>query len=387
MKKKTLLSSCLLAATTLGLGGCSFLDGFLSSEEKDVVYSCNEKVDPLGKDVKTEETELGLEELYAYAVTGTVTVLAYSGEYSALSLGSGVIIEENKAEGYVYIITNAHVVADAKKSNGYIQTTVKAEIFEVIYHNNQRVMATLVAKNPTEDIAVLKADLDPTGTSNVITIADSDNVHPGQSVMAIGSPQSINYRNTATYGIVSNTKVKITADNDKDGNTIDFYMLQIDAALNPGNSGGPLFNMKGELIGINTMKLTSSSDGTVLESMNFSIPSNFASLIARQLINTGTYSRPSLGVQNIDLGDLSVKERTDAGIKVTTGLYVEAVQVGGVCHNKIFAGDVIVKINDVCVENREDFCTELYQHLPNDTVTFTVVDINGENQRTVTITL
>lgn len=386
MKKRFLLSTGLLFATTVGLGGCSFLDGF-TSDDKDVIYSCNEKVDPLGKDVTTNATEYGLEELYAYAVTGTVSVLAYSAEYSALSLGSGVIVEENKTEGYVYIITNAHVVADQVKSNGYVSTTTKAEIFEVIYHNNQRVMATLVAKNPTEDIAVLKADIDPTGTSNVITIADSDNVHPGQQVMAIGSPQSINYRNTATYGIVSNTKVKLAADNDNDGTSIDFYMLQIDAALNPGNSGGPLFNMSGQLIGINTMKLTKSSDGTNLEGMNFSIPSNHAKIVAYSLIETGKYARPTLGVQNVDLGDLSVKERTDAGINVTTGLYVESVQVGGPCYNKLYTGDIIIKINDVCVETREDFCVELYQHKAGDSFTLTVVDINGENQRTVTITL
>ena len=137
MKKKFLVSSSLLLALTVGLGGCSFLDGFLESEEKEVVYSCDSKPSPLGNLATTNETQYSLSELYEYAVTGTVSVLVYNSSYSALSLGSGVIIEENKTEGYVYIVTNAHVVADTSKST--------AEIFEVIYSNNQRVKATSVA--------------------------------------------------------------------------------------------------------------------------------------------------------------------------------------------------------------------------------------------------
>ena len=383
MKKKFLLSTGLLLSLTVGLGGCSFLDGFLGKDDSEVVYSCNSKVDPLAGNATTNETKYSLEDLYEYAVTGTVTVLSYTSNYSALSLGSGVIIEENKNEGYVLIVTNAHVVADIT-SNFQVK---KAEIFEVIYHNNQRVNATVVAKSPAEDIAIIRADIDPTGTSNVITVADSRTVKPGQQVMAIGTPNSINHRNTATYGIVSNVNVKITADNDGDGTYIDLYMIQIDAALNPGNSGGPLFNMKGELIGINTMALTTSADGRELDLMNFSIPSNQVSVVTRQLLESGSYSRPKLGITNTDLGDLSIKERTDGGIKVTTGLYVEAVQVGSASHNKVYAGDVIIKINDVCVETREDFLAELYRFVTGETVTFTVVDINGENQRTVTITL
>jgi len=385
MKKKLLLSSGLLFALTLG--GCSVLDGLTNDDSRNVVYTCDPKVDPLSNPATTNETQYTLEELYDYAVTGTVTVLTYTASHTALSSGSGVIVEENKDEGWVYIITNAHVVADVEKTSGYQTITQKAEVFEVIYSNNQRVTATLVGKNPQEDIAVLKADIDPTGHSNVITVADSHKVVPGQSAMAIGSPQGINYRNTATYGIVSNTKVKVAADNDGDGVTTDLYLIQVDAALNPGNSGGPLFNMKGELIGINTMKLTTSSDGTALELMAFAIPSSHAKLIADQLIATGSYSRPVLGVTNVDIGDLSVKEREDGGLLVTTGLYVESVSLTGPCYNKLFAGDVIIAINDQCIETREDFCVELYKHLSSDTVTFTVVDINGENQREVTVTL
>ena len=385
MKRKTLLSSGLLL--TIALGGCSVFDGFTNDDTRNVVYTCDPKVDPLSQSATSNETQYTLEELYEYAVTGTVTVLSYTNDDQPLGIGSGVIIEENRDEKYVYIITNAHVVADVKSTSGYQTTVRKAEVFEVIYYNNQRVSATLVGKNPQEDIAVLKAEIDPTGHSNVITIADSHKVVPGQSVMAIGSPQGIHYRNTATYGIVSNTKVKVAADNDDDGVTTDLYLLQVDAALNPGNSGGPLFNMKGELIGINTMKLTKSSDGTALEQMAFAIPSSHAQLVATQIINTGSYSRPVLGVTNVDIGALSIKEREDAKFEVTTGIYVQSVTESGPCNNKLNPGDVIVAINDQCIETREDFCVELYKHIAGDVVTFTVVDIHGENQRTVTITL
>ena len=384
MKKKLLVSSSLLL--TLALGGCSFLDGFGNGNDP-VTYSCQLPTSPLTQNATNPETEYSLADLYNYAVKGTVTVLTYGADYTGISSGSGVIIEENLDEGFVYIITNAHVVADGTTTSGFQTVTVPAEKFEVVYYNNIRVTATLVAKSPSEDIAVLKAQLDPTDTYNVIKVADSSKVVPGDSVMGIGSPQGLTYKNTATYGIVSNTKIAVSADNDGDGTSTDMYLLQIDAALNPGNSGGPLFNMKGELIGINTLKLTKANDGTALESMNFAIPSSFAKLVADNLIEKGTYSRPKLGISNYDIGDLSLKTREQLGVSVATGIYVETVATGGACEGLLNVSDVIIKVNDQCIEDREDFCTEVYKFITGEQVTFTVVDKNGSNQRTVTITL
>ena len=132
MKNKFLLSTSLLLSFCLG--GCSFLGN--NNIEGEVTYSCNQPTAPLTNPATPIESEYNLAELYEYAVKGTVTVLSYDQSYSGLATGSGVIIEENVEEGYVYIITNGHVVGEYKVDSGHQTVTKKAEIFEIIYYNN-----------------------------------------------------------------------------------------------------------------------------------------------------------------------------------------------------------------------------------------------------------
>lgn len=184
--------------------------------------------------------------------------------------GSGVFISEGG-----YILTNNHVVEDT------------TELW-VVLADGTRQEATLVGADMYADLAVLKVE---GPAPAVATLGNSDALDPGETVIAIGSPLG-DFKNSVTVGVVSATGRSIDTGL---GYEIE-NLIQTDAAINQGNSGGPLVNLAGEVIGINSLVVRSSDSGSVAEGLGFAIPSNTVSAVAGQIIKTGRFSRPYLGI-------------------------------------------------------------------------------------------
>lgn len=363
----------------LGIAGCNFSEVIVDDNNPNVsVCESNPTacVSPVSKTEQTyNEEEEDLTDVYNRTVKSTVTVLTYNNKYKALSSGSGVIYGTSTDTKYVYVYTNAHVVNNSNAVN-----------FEIIYYNNIRVKATVLAKDGEEDVAVLQAEIEPNKDYLEATVGNSDALKIGQTIFAIGSPLGTDYRNTMTKGIVSGLNVEMVTDNDSDGIETRMYLIQTDAALSSGNSGGPMFNLDGQFIGINTLKLTESGS-SVIEGFNFSIPSNHFVKVANELLKDGSYSRPVLGVEIADIGSLSLNEREQLKIGVSLGLYIDEILLDGASYGLIDAKRIIIKINDAEIKNTSDFISELYDFLPGERITVTTVDLNGNDQKTVEITL
>lgn len=210
----------------------------------------------------------------------------------------------------------------------------------------------------------------------VAEFADSDTIKVGETAIAIGSPLGSVYANTVTQGIISSLSRTVTSQSE-DGQTISTNAIQTDTAINPGNSGGPLINIQGQVIGITSSKITSSSlssSGVAVEGMGFAIPSNDAVSIINQLEKDGKVSRPALGVHMVNLTDLSTSQLEKAGLTntdLTSGVIVVSTQAGLPADGKFETYDVITDIDGETIENKSDLQSALYKHQVGDTITIT----------------
>lgn len=277
-----------------------------------------------------------------------------SGKLQTASEGSGVIYK--KSGNSAYIVTNNHVV---KGSNA----------LQVILSNGRKVDASLVGSDSATDLAVLKIN-----SANVKTVAEfgnSNSIAAGQDVLAIGSPMGSEYANTVTKGIISAKSRTLKSGTDGTLTSV----IQTDAAINSGNSGGPLINVAGQVIGINSMKLAGSSDGSSVEGMGFAIPSNEVVKIINQLIKNGKISRPSLGISMIDLSRVTTDQQQSVlklPSSITKGVVIMDVQSGS---NAQTAGleqyDVITKLGDTKITNTNSLKSALYKYKVGDTTKVT----------------
>ena len=273
--------------------------------------------------------------------------------------GSGAIISDKG-----YIVTNNHVISGAKQ----IQVTLA---------NGTIYSAQIVGTDTTTDLAVIKLD-NPPSNLKAAEFADSDNLAVGESVMAIGNP--LGYDDTATVGIVSalNRPVTVSDDNNND---IVTNAVQIDAAVNPGNSGGPTFNAAGQVIGINSsIASTTTSSGTAGSiGIGFAIPSNLVKRVANEIIANGTVQHVALGV--------TIKSSTVEADGVTRG----CTQVQSVVDNSpaakagVKAGDSIVAFNGKAVNNNYSLLGYVRASAMNDKVTLTVVRDGNTMELDVTL--
>ena len=286
-------------------------------------------------------------------VTGGSTSSS-SGSLETASEGSGVIYK--KSGNVAYVVTNNHVVSGSSE-------------IQVILSNGKTVDAQIVGTDETTDLAVLK--INAANVTTVATFGNSNDIAAGQDVIAIGSPMGSEYANTVTKGIISATKRTVKASDSSVATTV----IQTDAAINSGNSGGPLVNMAGQVIGINSMKLASSTDGTSVEGMGFSIPSNEVVRVINQLIKNGKITRPMLGVSLLDLSDVSSSQQQSVlnlPTSVTKGVVVMKVESGYPAANTgLQQYDVITAINGKKVTDAGDLKTVLYKYKVGDTVTLT----------------
>lgn len=292
-----------------------------------------------------------------------------SGDLEEYSEGSGVIYLKSNGKGY--IVTNNHVI-DGSDS------------IEVILSSGKTVSAKLVGADSETDLAVLS--IDAKYVSQVAQFGDSSKLAAADPVIAVGSPLGSEYATSVTQGIISATNRTISITDDNGSAVSQQTVIQTDAAINPGNSGGPLVDKNGLVIGINSMKLSSSTDGTSVEGMGFAIPSNEVVNIANKLVKDGKITRPQLGVRVANVGELtdSMKEQLDISTSVTKGVYIASVTSGGAAANAgIKKGDIITSLDGKDVDDLVSLHTVLYSHNVGDKVTAKVL----RNGKTVSMSV
>ena len=295
-----------------------------------------------------------------------------SDELTVSSEGSGVIY---KKEGdYAYLVTNTHVIAGAQQ-------------IDIQLSSGEKVEGELVGSDTYSDIAVIK--IDASKVTTVAEFADSDTIKVGEIAIAIGSPLGTVYANSVTQGIISSLSRTVTTQSE-DGQIISTNAIQTDTAINPGNSGGPLINIQGQVIGITSSKITfvDASSNVSVEGMGFAIPSNDAIAIINQLEESGKVIRPALGVQMIDLAQLSSSQLQTAGLEdsdLTSGVLIISTQTGLPADGKLERYDVITAIDGETIETTSDLQSALYKHSIGDSIEVTYY--RDGQEKTVTIEL
>lgn len=291
-----------------------------------------------------------------------------SGELATASEGSGVIYKN--ADGYAYIVTNYHVIANSQE-------------LEVLLADGTRAKAEIVGSDQWTDLAVIR--IANTNVTTVAEFANSDDVQVGQTAIAIGSPLGSEFATSVTQGIVSATNRSVATDVDGDGQE-DWVVtaIQTDAAINPGNSGGALINSAGQVIGINSMKISKSS----VEGMGFAIPSNEVVSIIKQLEENGKITRPALGISMVNLTSVNARvvQQLNLPSDVKGGVVIaEVASKGSAKAAGLQAYDVIVEMDGQKIEGIQNLRKVLYSHKVGDKLEVTYYR-NGQKQ-TTTISL
>ncbi|MFA9422532.1 MAG: S1C family serine protease [Sedimentibacter sp.] len=271
------------------------------------------------------------------------------------SMGSGFIIDPNG-----YIVTNAHVIGDGQYENITVSLIDgSTEVGEVLWYDT------------TLDLAVVK--INKTGLP-AVELGDSDKLMVGEPTVAIGNPMTLDLERTVTQGIISGLNRSIAFDN----GTVIEPLIQTDASINSGNSGGPLFNAKGQVIGINTAKMSTA------EGLGFSIPINTAKPIIEQIIKDGTFSTVYVGITGVDVETyekaLGVDVAADYGVVVVETLNDSPAKAAG-----LETGDVIIAIDGDKIESMSDLKRNLYEYKNNDSIELTIIRSGNEQKITMTL--
>ena len=289
---------------------------------------------------RPEDVQLSLSEVYERCI-GSVVAINTVAEGNSYLLGSGIIMT-----GDGYILTNSHVLDGAKEA-------------VVTLWDDRQFDASLVGADSASDLAVIKIDADGLPAAEFC----AGTVHVGEAVAAIGNPLGTELRGTMTDGIVS----AVSRDMHYTGHPL--TLIQTNAAINEGNSGGPLLNMQGQVVGMTSMKLVSSYAGSSIEGIGFAIPTGTIKEIADELIENGrVLGRPALG---ITVGAIP----SDAAqyFEIPNGLYVKSVgQVSDAAAKGIRTGDVITSVNGTEVLTTSDLSALLDNMSVGDIVTLTV---------------
>ncbi len=288
-------------------------------------------------------------------VPGQMTIFGYTGDQTVS--GSGFFISE---QGYV--VTNNHVVEDTTEVS-------------VILSDGTQEKAQVVGRDVYSDIAVLKVD---GNVPAVVVLGNADTLQAGETVIAIGSPLGY-FQNTVTVGVVSALGRSIDSGR---GYMIE-NLIQTDAAINHGNSGGPLVNLAGEVVGVNTLVVRSTASGDVAEGLGFAIPINTAQAVAQQIIQKGYFARPYLGV-SYQLITPSIAAAYN--LPVQWGAYVTRVAVGSPASRAgLRPDDIIVRVGEITIDSQHSFINALFAYQPGERVTIEYIR-QGEH-REVQVTL
>lgn len=280
------------------------------------------------------------------------------------SQGSGVIYKKDGE--YAYIVTNTHVINGAKK-------------VDIRLADGTKVPGEIVGTDTYSDIAVVKISSEK--VSAVAEFGDSSKLTVGETAIAIGSPLGSEYANTVTQGIVSSLNRTVSL-RSEDGQAISTKAIQTDTAINPGNSGGPLINIQGQVIGITSSKIATNG-GTSVEGLGFAIPSNDAIKIIEQLENNGKVTRPALGIQMVNLSNLSTTDLQKLKLpdSITSGVAVRSVQSNMPANGHLEKYDVITKVDGNPITSATELQNALYSHSVGDEMTITYYR-NGKEETT-----
>lgn len=280
---------------------------------------------------------------------------------TAQAEGSGIIISEDG-----YILTNNHIV-NSSSNNSYYEIEQASKVSVFLYNDETEYPATIIGTDEQTDLAVIK--IDKTGLA-AAELGNSDNVQVGEFSMAIGNPLGL--ESSVTAGIISAVNRKVT---DSDGKT--FTLIQTDAAINSGNSGGALANSKGQIIGINTLKMS----GSGIEGMGFAIPINLAKPIYEQLIQYNKVKRPYIGLSGRDLDEQTAKANN-----LVVGVYVLSVEEFSAAEKAgIKIGDVITSIDGKKIKTMDELNEIKNTHAIGDEIKLTIYRNNAEKEISVTL--
>lgn len=269
------------------------------------------------------------------------------------SIGSGVCVYSGG-----YILTNAHVVNNAKKIMLYL-------------YNGNTANAITLWENENMDIAILKSDV-----ALPYLPINNNNFNVGEDILAVGTPLNLIFTHTYTKGIISAINRTLELENEN-GVSYMQNLIQHDASINPGNSGGPLINSSGEIVGINTLKVTSG------EGLGFAIPSKTFTNIITQVVKDKEYETPYLGVMGYD-ASIAVYYGSDFKLN---GVYVESVDNSSPAYFAgIRDGDIITKLNNVEIVNMLDLKSELFKYTSNEQISIEFLRDNTEFTGTCTLT-
>ena len=290
--------------------------------------------------LETETVGLTLQEIYVKCIPSVVSITAQG--LGGASTGTGVILTEDG-----YIVTNHHVIENGQRIS--VQLT-----------DDRLCEASLVGADKASDLAVLKIQAENLESAE---FGDSDVLRVGDSVVAIGDPLGVEYRGTMTDGIVSAINRNVNV------NGRPMNLIQTNAALNSGNSGGPLINSCGQVIGINPIKIAAFADSAGVEGLGFAIPSTTVKDIVEQIISQGYVSgRPWLGITGERISLFYQRY-----YRLPAGLYISAVASGcNAAKAGITEGDILISVDGNKIYSQSDLDTLLYHYSAGDTVTIVI---------------
>ena len=280
---------------------------------------------------------------------------------TAEASGSGIIISEDG-----YILTNNHIVSTSSEES-YYEVSEATKVTVTLFNDETEYEAKIIGTDEQTDLAVIK--IDKTGLTKA-EFADSDNIKVGEFAMAVGNPLGL--QSSITCGVVSAVNREVT---DSDGKT--YNLIQTDAAINSGNSGGALVNSEGQVIGINTLKL----QGEGIEGMGFAIPINSTEDVTSQLIQYSKVKRPYIGITGMDLDEQTAKANN-----LVEGIYVKAIDDFSAAEKAgLKIGDVIIQADGKDIKTMDELNEIKNSHQIGDEMTVKV-NRDGE-ERDLTITL
>lgn len=291
----------------------------------------------------------------------SVNSIFYRNKSTATAAGSGIIISEDG-----YILTNNHIV-NSSSTSYYYELGKANKVTVTLYNDSTKYDATIVGTDSQTDLAVIKIEKNGLKAAE---LGDSDAVQVGEFAMAIGNPLGLT--DSVTAGIVSAVNREVS---DQDGNS--YVAIQTDASINSGNSGGALVNSKGQVIGVNTLKLS----GTGVEGVGFAIPINSTKEIYEQLIQYNKVKRPYIGIDGYDLDEQTAEDNN-----LVVGIYIKTIEdfsAGEKAGLKI--GDVIVEVDGTKVTKMDELNAIKNQKQIGDTLKLKVFREGKEKEITVTL--
>lgn len=363
-KKAIAIVLIVILAAGAGFGGgvasMYFTQGFMPGVETSSVLSI--KTD---SNINTAEAvaEKVIPSVVGISTQTEVTYQSWMGlpeKQTATGVGTGIIVDEDG-----YILTNSHVINDGS-----------ANVITVQLADGRETSGKVLWNDASIDLAIVKIEEDHLVAAE---LGDSENVNVGSYAVAIGNPLGMAFERSVTQGVISGLNRSISITGGETATTID-GLIQTDASINSGNSGGPLLNGKGQVIGINTAKAQSG------EGLGFAIPINTAKPIVEQIITKGEFNRSYIGIKGISVGDL-VKAYPNENFGAEKGVYVVQIYTDSPA---VKAGlkeeDVITGINDKKVDTMSQLIKDLYQYRPGDKITLKVLRDRRTMSMTVTLT-